>query len=312
MEHTRTVVSGLSALHLFQPKSSALRLQDLDVYATEEFSEKVLNHFKDDKEYTVTNTVKWRRDYDGSAISRVHKLEKDDKMVDVIITDWISAIIPILQYHSTVVMNYMTARTFVSLYPKWTKENKSLVNSAVYMGEKSNLQTVLAIMKALSSQYSSTRRCRRALAPSRLRALLVGPSSLFHRFRSNTHETTQLQQRPTQGFISQHRPHVIEVAALRDKRAWSPPSPLFYTLIYHMAKSQQQAQSHSQASSLHPPVTAAPAISTMLTTTATAATSMPATDRPSHRAVVVDNPNGGFASYSTFAALPLTILATIT
>ncbi|KAG1890320.1 hypothetical protein F4604DRAFT_1567969, partial [Suillus subluteus] len=120
---------------------------DLDIYATEEFSEKVLNHFKDDEEYTVTNTVKWRRDYDGSAISRVHKLEKDDKMADIIITDWASAIIPILQYHSTVVMNYMTARTFVSLYPEWTKENKSLVNPAVYMGEKSNLQTVLAIMK---------------------------------------------------------------------------------------------------------------------------------------------------------------------
>ncbi|KAG1889931.1 hypothetical protein F4604DRAFT_2003627 [Suillus subluteus] len=141
-------------------------------------------------------------------------------------------------------------------------------------------------------RYSSTRRCRRALAPSRLRALLVGPSSLFHRFPSNTHETTQLQQRPTQGFIPQHRPHVIEVAALRDKRSLyvALPRSKQGKTQGTQAKSQQQAQSHSQASSLHPPVTAAPAISTMLTTTATAATSMPATDRPIHRAVVVDNP----------------------
>ncbi|KAG1845001.1 hypothetical protein F4604DRAFT_1688911 [Suillus subluteus] len=87
MEHTGTVVSGSSALHLFQPKYTALMLRDLDVYATEEFSEKVLNHFKDDKEYMVTNTVKWRRDYNSSAISRVHKLKKDDKMVDDIITN---------------------------------------------------------------------------------------------------------------------------------------------------------------------------------------------------------------------------------
>ncbi|KAG1836196.1 hypothetical protein DFJ58DRAFT_847082 [Suillus subalutaceus] len=147
MERTGTVVSGSSALHLFQPKPNVLRLQDLDVYATEEFSQKVLNHFKDDEEYEVTNTVKWRRDYNSSAISRVHKLEKNGKLVDVIITNWASAIIPVLQYHSTIVMNYMTAHTFISLYPEWTKAGKSLVNPAVYMGEKSNLQTVLALMK---------------------------------------------------------------------------------------------------------------------------------------------------------------------
>ncbi|KAG2038930.1 hypothetical protein BDR03DRAFT_953141 [Suillus americanus] len=59
----------------------------------------------------------------------------------------ISPIVPILQYHSTVVMNYMTARTFVSLYPEWIKEKKSLLNPAVCMDNKINLQTVLALMK---------------------------------------------------------------------------------------------------------------------------------------------------------------------
>ncbi|KAG1763430.1 hypothetical protein EV702DRAFT_1157891 [Suillus placidus] len=149
-------------------------------------------------------------------------------------------------------------------------------------------------LRALSSQYSSARR-RRALAPSRPRALLIGFSSLFHRFRSNTHETTQLQQRPTQGFISKRRPHVVEVAAVRDKRSLyvAPPRSKKGKTQSTQTKSQQ-AQSHSQASSLRPPVTAAPAMSTIPTTvaaTATAATSMPETDRPSHRAVVVDNPH---------------------
>lgn len=69
------------------------------------------------------------------------------------------------------------------------------------------------------SHYSFARRCRRALAPSHPRALLIGFSSFFRRFRSNTHETTQLQQRPTQGFISKRRPHVVEVAAVRDNRS---------------------------------------------------------------------------------------------
>ncbi|KAG2341117.1 hypothetical protein BDR05DRAFT_476343 [Suillus weaverae] len=146
------------------------------------------------------------------------------------------------------------------------------------------------------SHHSSARRCRRALAPSRPRALLIGFSSLFHRFRSNTHETAQLQQHPTQGFTSKRRPHVVEVAAVRDKRSLhvAPPRSKKGKTQGTQTKSQQQAQSHSQASSLRPLVTAAPEMFTILTAvaaTATAATSMPATDRPSHRAVVVDNPH---------------------
>ncbi|KAG1769896.1 hypothetical protein EV702DRAFT_1049551 [Suillus placidus] len=81
IECTGTVISGSSALHLFQPKSTALRLRDLDVYATQEFSKEVLNHFKNVEEYTVTNTMTRKRDYNSSAISRVHKLERGRKML---------------------------------------------------------------------------------------------------------------------------------------------------------------------------------------------------------------------------------------
>ncbi|KAG2097558.1 WD40-repeat-containing domain protein [Suillus discolor] len=140
------------------------------------------------------------------------------------------------------------------------------------------------------SHYPSASRSRRAFAPSRSRPLLVGLSSLFHRFRSNKHETTQLQQRRTQGFVSLRRPHVVEVAAVRDKGSLyvAPPRSKKGKRQNTQAKSQQQAQNHSQASSLRPVATAVPVMSTIPTTTAT---SMPETDKPSHRAIVIDNPH---------------------
>ncbi|KAG2752531.1 hypothetical protein P692DRAFT_201663656, partial [Suillus brevipes Sb2] len=147
MERTGTVISGSSALHLFQAKSKAVALQDLDIYVTREFEEIVLEHLKEVEGYKVKKTATRRIDYDSSAITKVHKLAHKKKKIDVIITDWASAIVPILQYHSTVVMNYITARTFVSLYPKWTNQMKSLVNPCIYMDDKSNLRTALALMK---------------------------------------------------------------------------------------------------------------------------------------------------------------------
>ncbi|KAG1884137.1 hypothetical protein F4604DRAFT_1538133, partial [Suillus subluteus] len=147
LDRTGTVISGLSALHLFQAKSGAIAVKDMDIYATHEFEEEILNHFKEQEGYEVTLISHRKTEYDSSTVKKVYKMEKDTKKVDLITTEWASAIVPILQYHSMAVMNYMTAHTFVSQYPKWTKDMKSLVNPHMYLQDATNIQTVAALMK---------------------------------------------------------------------------------------------------------------------------------------------------------------------
>ncbi|KAG1875263.1 hypothetical protein C8R48DRAFT_543622, partial [Suillus tomentosus] len=142
-----TVISGSSALHLFQAKSTAITLQDMDIYAMHEFEEKILSHLKEKEGYKEGLKTKRKAEYNTSAIKRIYILEKGKEKIDLIITEWVSAIVPILQFHSTAVMNYMMVHTFISLYPKWTKDMKSLVNPQMYLHDSTSIQMVTALMK---------------------------------------------------------------------------------------------------------------------------------------------------------------------
>ncbi|KAG2738970.1 hypothetical protein P692DRAFT_20841582 [Suillus brevipes Sb2] len=123
LDRTGTIVSGSSALTLVQAEAGAIMMGDMDVYATEMFEEEVMKYFKDKEGYLSIQDVVRKNQYDSSAISKIHKLMKGDKKIDLIITDWTSAIAPILQFHSTAVMNYITAQSVVCLYPRWTSSN---------------------------------------------------------------------------------------------------------------------------------------------------------------------------------------------
>ncbi|KAG2028953.1 hypothetical protein BDR03DRAFT_824753, partial [Suillus americanus] len=152
----KTMISRSSALHLFQAKSGAVAVKDMDIYATHEFEEEILNHFKTQEGYKVTLISHRKTEYDSSVVNKVYKMEKETKKVDLIITEWASTIMPILQYHSTAVMNYMTACTFISLYPKWIKDMKSLVNPRMYLQDTTNIRTVEALMKYVGRGFNIT------------------------------------------------------------------------------------------------------------------------------------------------------------
>ncbi|KAG1868398.1 hypothetical protein F4604DRAFT_1584797 [Suillus subluteus] len=147
LERTGLVMSGSSTLHLVQAKAEAVHLRDMDVYVTVEFEESVMEYFKKEEGYKVTNKSRQKSEYDSLVVTKVYKLEKNGKKVDIIFTEYASAIVPILQYHSTAVMNYITACSLMSLYPQWTKEKKSLVNPCMYTDDCTNICTVLALMK---------------------------------------------------------------------------------------------------------------------------------------------------------------------
>ncbi|KAG1784384.1 uncharacterized protein HD556DRAFT_1451823 [Suillus plorans] len=156
LDRTGLVVSCSSALHLVQAKAMAVHLRDMDVYATIEFENIMMDHFKTTEGYKVMNKSSRKNEYDSSVVNEVYKLEKGEKKVDIIFTDWASAIVPILQYHSTAVMNYIMARSLVSLYPQWTTEKKSLVNPRLYFEDCTNIRSVRALMKYVRRGFHVT------------------------------------------------------------------------------------------------------------------------------------------------------------
>ncbi|KAG1793308.1 uncharacterized protein HD556DRAFT_1214509, partial [Suillus plorans] len=156
LERTGTVISGSSALHLVQAKARSVGLRDMDIYATLEFEDEVMNHFKAAEGYKVTSKGGRKQGYDTSAVQKVCELDKEGKKVDIIITDWPNVIMPVLQYHSTAVMNYITAHSLVCLYPQWTKEKKSLVNPRMYLEDGTNVRGVMALMKYVRRGFQVT------------------------------------------------------------------------------------------------------------------------------------------------------------
>ncbi|KAG2155404.1 hypothetical protein DEU56DRAFT_750968 [Suillus clintonianus] len=147
LDRTGSLVSGSSALSLVQAEAEAVVTQDLDFYVTESFEAEVVKHFKENEGYVSKQDVVKKPEYDSSAISKIIKLANGDKKIDIITTHWTCAIAPILQFHSTAVMNYVTAQSIVSLYPRWTAANMSFVNPQMYVCGKTNLRTVDVLMK---------------------------------------------------------------------------------------------------------------------------------------------------------------------
>ncbi|KAG1839108.1 hypothetical protein DFJ58DRAFT_630013, partial [Suillus subalutaceus] len=121
--------------------------RDMDVYITEKFETEVLNHFKEKEGYECTQEMVTKTEYESSTICKIHKLVRGEKQVNVIVTDWRCALAPILQFHSTAVMNYITASSIVCLYPRWTTTNRSLIHPRIYLENLTHLSMLYVLMK---------------------------------------------------------------------------------------------------------------------------------------------------------------------
>ncbi|KAG1844559.1 hypothetical protein C8R48DRAFT_735493 [Suillus tomentosus] len=147
LKFTDSIVSGSTALNLIMPQSQHFATHDVDIYVTEKYEHVVVEYLKHQEEYTVADKINPKAEYDDSAIARIYKLENGGKKIDIIVTHRECAIAPVLQFHSTVVMNYITADDIVCMYPKWTCDRKGFINPRLYMEDKTNLRTVEALMK---------------------------------------------------------------------------------------------------------------------------------------------------------------------
>ncbi|KAG1893300.1 uncharacterized protein F5891DRAFT_985967 [Suillus fuscotomentosus] len=147
LKFTESIISGSNALNLIMPQSQQVVAHNIDVYTTEQYELVVVEYLKNQEGYTVADKISPKPKYDGSAIARIYKLENGEKKIDIIVTHWKCVIAPVLQFHSTIVMNYITADDIVCMYPKWTCNRKGFINPQLYMEDKTNLRTVEALMK---------------------------------------------------------------------------------------------------------------------------------------------------------------------
>lgn len=65
-------------------------------------------------------------EYEGNEIERVITLGNSTHKIDVVVSRMSLSIAPIFQFHSSVVMNYVSVDTFFSAYPSLTMESIGL------------------------------------------------------------------------------------------------------------------------------------------------------------------------------------------
>ncbi|KAI6004663.1 hypothetical protein EDD15DRAFT_2155331 [Pisolithus albus] len=124
------IISGSTALHLLLPEyGTRWTPKDLDIYVPLATSTALLNrlHYEG---YTIDNQVHMNDvSYTYSHVHEVVVLCKGPNKIDVVISRTSTALTPIFQFHSTVVMNFVSADTFFCSYPRLTLRRLSMVNA---------------------------------------------------------------------------------------------------------------------------------------------------------------------------------------
>lgn len=145
LRRSDTVISGSLALHFMLPASARTWTpRDMDLYTNSDGFHKImalliLNGYDLVEEFTgaqrarplgappMTYEIGW-------GIKRIVKMHKDTHSIDIIVSRTGSPILPIFHFHSTAVMNFISAYGFLSAYPKLTSSLISIVNPVAYPG----------------------------------------------------------------------------------------------------------------------------------------------------------------------------------
>jgi hypothetical protein len=133
LRHTRSVLSGSLALFLLFPCNlhSTWKCGDADILVPREHKSAVITFLKAAFGYEVIHM--FASDLTHNPDSRIQEvvrmLCKDkDKQVDVIISDSDSSILPIWRFHSTIVMNFISADGIYCAFPSHTLHHHGIVN----------------------------------------------------------------------------------------------------------------------------------------------------------------------------------------
>ena len=124
-----SVVSGSTALHIMLPKAStSWSPSDLDVYIPlrRKFQ---LTRLLEKNGYHIENEGNnIHSTYSSSDIFSVMTFANKHNKIDVVISTSLCAVSPIFDFHSTVIMNFISADSIFSAYPSLTFQGLTMIN----------------------------------------------------------------------------------------------------------------------------------------------------------------------------------------
>ncbi|KAG1734241.1 uncharacterized protein EDB91DRAFT_1084144 [Suillus paluster] len=156
LQGTGAVVSGSCALNLVQARQGAVAINDLDIYTTLQNFKDFVQFFTETEHYTVIRNINHPPPgpYNSSGMAKLFRLQNNGRNVDIIVTNLSSAISPIFQFHSTIVMNFISAEAVFCAYPGWTLDMAGLVHPRMYKQNATNFATVKGLAKYMQRGFT--------------------------------------------------------------------------------------------------------------------------------------------------------------
>ncbi|KAH7918703.1 hypothetical protein BV22DRAFT_1024126, partial [Leucogyrophana mollusca] len=122
-------ISGSVALYFFDP-AGGWAPSDMDLYVPRRRSKRVLRYLTAAGYAPLDRTHEVRPQYGTECgVANVVTLCNGTCTIDVIIAVMNAAIAPIFRFHSTTVMNYISADGFFCAYPTLTSKKRALANA---------------------------------------------------------------------------------------------------------------------------------------------------------------------------------------
>lgn len=124
------VVSGSTALRILMPDVGIpWSPSDLDIYLPRHTLTVMLRRMQHEGYTIIAEPPVKRSGYNYSHVSRVLVVGNGQCTVDLVVSRTSTALSPIFQFHSTVVMNFVSADTVFCGYPTLTLRGLSMVNA---------------------------------------------------------------------------------------------------------------------------------------------------------------------------------------
>ncbi|KDR70814.1 hypothetical protein GALMADRAFT_23662, partial [Galerina marginata CBS 339.88] len=128
---TGSVISGSAALRVLFPGSNIIsyRPRDLDFYVANDMEHTVRKFFED---HTAFRLEPVTDRYYNPSIRRVLVLKSHEKSINIVVSKSRVSILPLFQFHSTAVMNFISSTGIFCAYPSLTFRRRNLVNPSYF------------------------------------------------------------------------------------------------------------------------------------------------------------------------------------
>ncbi|KAI6157013.1 hypothetical protein BKA82DRAFT_4380443 [Pisolithus tinctorius] len=143
------VMSGSCALHVLLPANETCWIpSDLDIYVScRHMACLSVAHLVDTGYVVVCQRTVDAGPYGLSSIHLVVSFANDRQSIDVIVSSTVAAVSPIFEFHSTTMMNFISADHIFCAYPALTLHLMSLVNAGPIYFEPFGFRTMCALEK---------------------------------------------------------------------------------------------------------------------------------------------------------------------